>query len=185
MIGAFGYYTSAFVGEHLGLDLAWWVWAFAAIAACLLLGVRRIDPGAKVMGALLVAETLAIVVVDVGIVLHGVQSGHSFTLSPLSPSSTFSGAIGVAVMFCHASFVGFDGTAIYGEESRDPKKSVPRATYIAVAFMGFFYTVTAWLVVNAFAPGGAVKAARSDPEDSSSTSATRWWAVGWAHCSRS
>lgn len=164
VIGAFGYYASAFVGEHIGVDLAWWVWAFAAIAVCLLLGVRRIDLGAKVMGLLLVAETLAIVVVDVGIVLHGVQSGHSFTLSPLSPSSTFSGAVGVAVMFCHASFVGFEGTAIYGEESRDPKKSVPRATYIAVAFMGIFYTVTAWLVVNAFDPGGAVKAARSDPE---------------------
>ncbi len=164
VIGAFGYYASAFAADHLGLHLAWWFWAFVAIASCLTLGVRRIDLGAKVMGVLLIAETLSIAVVDVATVVQGVKNGHSFTLSPLSPSTTFSGALGVAVMFCHASFIGFEGTAIYGEESKDPKKSVPRATYIAVAFMGVFYTVTAWLVINSFAPGGAVTAAQNDPE---------------------
>lgn len=163
VIGAFGYYASALVGQHLGLQLPWWVGSFIAIGLSLFLGVRRIDLGAKIMGVLLIAETLAIVVVDVGIVVHGASTGHSFTLSPLSPEATFSGAVGVAVMFCHASFIGFEGTAIYGEESKDPRTAVPRATYIAVGFMGVFYTVTAWLVINAFGPGGAVQAAQEDP----------------------
>lgn len=163
LYGAFGYYAHAFFGAHLQLGLTWWAWAFIAMALCLMLGIRRIDLGAKVMGVLLIAETLSIVVVDVAIVIRGGGSGH-FTFSPLSPSTTFSGAIGVAVMFCHASFVGFEGTAIYGEESQDPKKSVPRATYAAVLFLGIFYTITAWLVINAFGPGQAVAAAKDDPE---------------------
>ncbi len=165
VIGALGYYAGAFFDQHLGIDLPWWLWAFVAIGLCVVLGIRRIDLGAKVMGVLLVAETLSILLVDFGILAHGFSSGHSFSFEPLSPSATFSGAVGVAVMFCHASFIGFEGTAIYGEESKDPKTSVPRATYIAVAFMGVFYTFTAWLVINAFGPGGAVKAAQTDPEN--------------------
>lgn len=165
VIGAVGYYASAFINDHFGLRLPWWFWAFVAIGLCVTLGVRRIDLGAKVMGVLLLVETLAILVVDVGIVVNGAHTGHSFTLQPLSPSATFSGSIGVAVMFCHASFIGFEGTAIYGEESKEPRKTVPRATYIAVGFLGVFYTITAWLVINAFPPGGAVKSAQANPEN--------------------
>ena len=32
----------------------------------------------------------------------------------------------------------------YGEESRDPKKIVPRALYISVIGLGIFYTFTSW-----------------------------------------
>ena len=32
----------------------------------------------------------------------------------------------------------------YGEESRDPKRIVPRALYISVIGLGIFYTMTAW-----------------------------------------
>lgn len=164
VIGAFGYFAAVLTERKLGLDLPWWAWSFIAIGGCLFLGVRRIDLGAKVMGILLVAETLAIVVVDLGIIANGVSSGHDWSFEPLTPSATFSGAVGVAVMFCHASFIGFEGTAIYGEECKDPKTAVPRATYIAVGFMGVFYTVTAWLVINAFDRGQAVVAAQADPE---------------------
>ena len=32
----------------------------------------------------------------------------------------------------------------YGEESRDPKRNVPRALYISVIGLGIFYTLTSW-----------------------------------------
>jgi amino acid transporter len=65
-------------------------------------------------------------------------------------------------MFAHASFIGFEGTAIYGEEAKDPKKTVPRATYAAVIFMGVFYAVTAWLIVNAAGAGNVVELAHTE-----------------------
>jgi len=68
-------------------------------------------------------------------------------------------------MFAHASFIGFEGTAIYGEEAREPKKTVPRATYISVIFMGVFYAVTAWLIVNAIGPDRAQSVARAESGD--------------------
>ena len=35
-------------------------------------------------------------------------------------------------MLALGSFVGFEATAIYGEEAKDPARTVPRATYIAI-----------------------------------------------------
>ena len=163
VVGAFGYFASALAADRIGLDLPWWAWAFAALAACLVIGIRRIDLGARVMGILLILETVAILIVDVAIVVKGGSPDRGWSFEPLSPSATFSGAVGVAFMFAHASFIGFESTAIYGEESKDPRRAVPRATYIAVLFLGIFYTVTAWLVINAFGPGEAVTAAQTDP----------------------
>ncbi|MSV75108.1 MAG: amino acid permease, partial [Actinobacteria bacterium] len=38
-------------------------------------------------------------------------------------------------------------TAVYGEESRNPKRNVPLATMIAVVGLGLFYTFMSWMVV--------------------------------------
>ena len=39
-------------------------------------------------------------------------------------------------MFAFTSFVGFESAALYGEETKDPERSIPRATYIAVVTIG-------------------------------------------------
>jgi amino acid transporter len=72
-----------------------------------------------------------------------------FSLQPFAPSVVFGGALGVALMFAHASFIGFEGSAIYGEEARDPARTIPRATYLSIAFMGILYAVSGWLIMNA------------------------------------
>jgi amino acid transporter len=69
-------------------------------------------------------------------------------MAPFSIAALRAGSIGVALMFAHSSFIGFEGTAIYGEEARNPKRTIPVATYVAVVFMGVFYSLTAWLMVN-------------------------------------
>jgi hypothetical protein len=52
-------------------------------------------------------------------------------------------------MFAFTSFVGFESAALYGEETKDPRRSVPRATYIAVGSIGIFYFLTTWVTVGA------------------------------------
>ena len=80
-------------------------------------------------------------------IVDGGPEGPDFVAS-FSPSAVLAGGLtggaGVAFAFALASFIGFEATAIYGEESKDPKKTVPRATYISVilitvifAFVGF------------------------------------------------
>jgi amino acid transporter len=72
-----------------------------------------------------------------------------FSWEPFNPSVVLGGALGVALMFAHASFIGFEGSAIYGEEARDPARTIPRATYLSIAFMGILYAASGWLIMNA------------------------------------
>ncbi len=52
-------------------------------------------------------------------------------------------------MFAFTSFVGFESAALYGEETRNPERSIPRATYIAVITIGVFYILTTWIIIGA------------------------------------
>src|SRR6202044_1430258 len=54
------------------------------------------------------------------------------------------GAAGIGIFFAFWSWVGFEMAPNYGEESRNPKKTVPRALYISVIGLGVLYTLTSW-----------------------------------------
>ena len=148
VIGGFGYYAAEFASKHTGVNIPWWVFSFIAMGASLFLGVRQIHAGARVLAVLLTLETVIILVLNVGILVNSPTPIGDYSFAPFAPSAVFAGAIGVALMFAHASFIGFEGTAIYGEEAKDPKRTIPRATYASVIFMGVFYAVTAFLIVN-------------------------------------
>jgi amino acid transporter len=162
LYGGIGFYGAEYVRTHFGLDAPWWIFSFAAMAACLGLGVRHVEAGARILAVLLSLETGIILLLDLGILFGPGRPAAGFSMAPFSPLPVFSGALGVALMFAHAAFMGFEGTAIYSEEARDAQRSVPRATYISVIFMGAFYALTAWLVVNSVGLDNAVAMARSE-----------------------
>jgi amino acid transporter len=162
VIGGFGYYAAEFVSRHSGTNVPWWVFSFIAMGAALFLGVRQIHAGARVLAVLLTLETAIILILNVGILFNSPTPISDYSFEPFAPSAVFAGAIGVALMFAHASFIGFEGTAIYGEEAKDPKRTVPRATYASVIFMGVFYAVTAFLIVNAVGVGNVAGLAETE-----------------------
>ena len=130
-----------------GIVAEWWVYALILILIVYVLSAMSVDIGAKFLGVLLVIELLALITVGFAAIVNGGPEGPNFVAS-FSPSEIMSGGLlggaGIAFAFALASFIGFEATAIYGEESKDPKKTVPRATYISVilitaifAFVGF------------------------------------------------
>jgi amino acid transporter len=68
-------------------------------------------------------------------------------------------------MFAFGSFVGFEATALYGEEARDPHRSVPRATYISLGLITVFYLLTTWAAISARGVEHAQSVAQADPEN--------------------
>src|SRR5580704_7400301 len=163
LYGGIGYYAQQYMTNRVRVDLPWWVYSFAAMLACLLLGIRRIEAGARALAVLLTLETGIIAVLDVAIIAHGGGSAGRFSLAPFSLNAVRAGSLGVALMFAHASFIGFEGTAIYGEEARSPKRTIPIATYAAVIFMGVFYSLTAWLMVDFLGSERTIAIAQSSP----------------------
>lgn len=97
----------------------------------------------------------------VGIMLaHG--GAHGLTLSSFQPSAFGGPGMGAILGVCFAAYMGFESTAIYRREARDPHSTIPRATYISVGFMALFYCFVMWSVVQALGSDQAQQAAGQD-----------------------
>ncbi|MFC7672495.1 APC family permease [Mycolicibacterium sp. GCM10028919] len=149
LYGGFGYYAWELINPRLGVEIPWWVYAFGALVLCLGLGVQGVHSGAKVLGVFMTLEVTVITVLSAFSLFGDAVPVSQFSFEPFAPSVVLGGALGVALMFAHASFIGFEGSAIYGEEARDPARTIPRATYLSIAFMGVLYAVSGWLIINA------------------------------------
>ncbi|GAB2662267.1 APC family permease [Gordonia jinhuaensis] len=143
LAGGVGY----FLTSGLGLPLPWWVCSLAGVALMAFLGYRRIDLSARLLMVLIIAEIVVLSVFDIAVMIE--LGGRAFTWSSFSPHEIFSGAPGVALMFAFGSFFGFEAAALYAEESKDPARTVPRATYAAVLVIGGFYLFTSWMMIGA------------------------------------
>lgn len=144
-----------------GAAVPWWLFTLASIGAVALLGYRHIDLSSKVLGVLLIGEIVIVLAIVVAVLVMGAPEGLSLT--PFAPAEMISGAPGVGLMFATAAFIGFEATAVYRDEAREPSKTIPRATYGALIGIGVFYTVGSWGLVMAWGPEGVVEAATNDP----------------------
>lgn len=153
VFGFFGALASGQLAAELGIDLDWWVWALLAWAIVTALASLQVDVGAKVLGVLMLAEVTSLGIVAATVLLQGGgPDGLAFGAS-FSPAEIFAGGLtgsaGIALAFAFASYIGFEATAIYAEETKDPKRSVPIATYTAVALIALLFAFTSWAVVSA------------------------------------
>lgn len=163
-VSVYGYigYILAVTVESLGAPLLpWWLYSLAVIALVGILGYRHIDLSSKVLGVLLVAEVGIVLILVAAVALTGGEEGLS--LAPFEPANIVSGSPGVGLMFAIAAFIGFEATAIFRDEARDPNKTIPRATYAAVIGIGVFYTLASWALVMAWGPSGVVDVVAEDP----------------------
>ncbi len=142
LYGLFGAGFADFASASLGIDLPWWVWSLVALALVGLLGVLRVDLNAGVLAVLLVLEVVAVVLYDIGAFAQ--PAGGVVSTAGLSPAELVGPGVGAVFAFGIAAFIGFESGAIYSEECRNPRVTVARATYVAVAFTGLFYTLSAW-----------------------------------------
>ncbi|HNO40784.1 MAG TPA: APC family permease, partial [Marmoricola sp.] len=147
--------------EGVGIKAPWWIFSLLGVLIMTLLGARSIDLSAKVLSVLMIAEIAVLSVFNLSVLFS--LGADAFTWSSFSPSEVFSGAPGVAFMFAFGSFFGFEAAALYAEESRDPAREVPRATYAAVIVIGVFYMFTSWMMIGAL---GAAKAKAEAAEHS-------------------
>ncbi|WP_165943984.1 APC family permease [Saccharopolyspora karakumensis] len=153
--------SSRLVAELGGPSIPWYAFEFVGILLCGVLGYLNIELSAKVLVVVMVLEVVIVVILDVAIAGHGGAEGLS--LEPLSLSAFSSGSVGVAILFGVLSFLGFESTAIYREEARNPERTIPRAMYLSVGLIGVFYTVSTLMIMLAYGADRAVAIAGDDP----------------------
>lgn len=144
--GYIGYTTASAINGFLGLAVPWWVYSFLAVGIIAYLGYRDIELSSKFLGIALVLEVAVVVLVDIAVLMekgpNGLE-GASFHLENI-----LSGSPGLGILFAIFSFIGFESTVIYREEAKDPERTIPRATYIAVLLVGAFYVISMWCAVS-------------------------------------
>ncbi|MCE0768598.1 APC family permease [Pseudonocardia kujensis] len=147
---------------ELGLQsIPWYALALLVVGITGTLGYFRIDLSAKVLSIVMVCEILIVVIFDAGVLGQGGPEGIPF--APFSWDALASGSVGVAVLYAALSFGGFEATAIFREETKDPGRTVPRATYLAVGSFGVFYIAATWLMIVAYGPANVGDVAASQP----------------------
>jgi amino acid transporter len=148
--GLFGVATAGFMADHFSINLEWYWWCLIGGAVIAVLGVLQVDLNAKVLAVLLLLEIAVVAIFDFAVLADPGPQG--LTGTGFDPGVATDHALGAALVFCVASFMGFESAAIYSEEVRDPKRTVARATFIAVISIGVFYALSSWLLANSVGP---------------------------------
>lgn len=131
-----------------GIDVShvdWLVLALVAAAVVWVLLFRDIRVATR---ALLSAEGLSMLgivalfaVIYVKIFGGSAPSGQEFTFSPFDPSGLSFSAIALASVGGFLSFVGFEGAATLGEESLEPRRTIPKAILVNVLALSVVFTL--------------------------------------------
>lgn len=158
MYGLLGATTSSLLLNSFGLTVPWWGVVLLSVVIVGLLGSRGIEVGARVLAILVVAEVLLLLAFAV--VMLMTRPLASFDLwSSFGPTAILAGSPGIAIMFAIASMFGFESTAIYSGEAKNPRRTVPTATYIAVIAIAVFFAFVMWMLVSYYGAANAQDAA--------------------------
>jgi amino acid transporter len=158
--GLFGVMAEGMLGQVFGIALPWWALALVGAVLVFALAAAGVDVGAKVLGVLLVLETAMLLVLAIAIL--GQRAGE-LSFGTFAPENVFTPSMFAVLGFGFAAFMGFESTVLYRNETRNPERAIPRATFIAIAFLATFYAGTLWLVIQAFGDAAVQGVIAEDP----------------------
>lgn len=168
----YGLYGAAFSGllASTGLEVPWWVLSLATMAGVQVLGSLNIELGARVLAVLVGLEVAVLLVFGFAVLFSGGGPEGINAAASFSPEAIASGAPGVAIMFAVASMLGFESTAIYSAEAKDPHRTVARATFLSVGVISVFFAFIAWMLVSYYGPSRVMDAAGAALESGDASS---------------
>jgi amino acid transporter len=155
LLSGFATFADLLVAGITGIQLPWILTVLVGGAAVWLLGYRSIKLSVQFF---MVAEGISIVlmfVLAVAIFAKGGAHGSSLSLVPLTPSGASFSGISAAMVFGFLTYIGFEGSATLGEESRNPKVAIPLTVFSAVILSGIVFIIISFAQTVGFGLDGA------------------------------
>ena len=159
--GFFGVIGSGLLADKLHWDVSWWVVALVGWLLIAIMGALRVDINSKIIGVLLAIEIVFVLIYDV--VALGHPDGGSVSVAAFEPKNLFVAGVGAAFALVITAFTGFEAAPVFAEEAKHARKTIPAATYLALAVMGILYALTSWALTVTIGPGNVAGAAQKDP----------------------
>jgi amino acid transporter len=173
-IGATGLFFSQFFHDAFSWSINQNVLAVIVLAICALIAFRGIATSASIDLIVLAIEML--VIVALAITILGKGGPGLGGLQPFNPSNTLNGKfsdITLAMVYTVVIFTGFESAAVLGEESRNPRRTVPRGIFGAVIIVGLFYLLVSYSESQGVAPHN-IAAFAANPNELSYLSHIFW-----------
>jgi amino acid transporter len=150
LLGGFGFYGAVFLSAYLGVEfeLAWVALAILCGLVVWWLAYRGIGLSTRTGLVLGVIEIAIFLLISALLIVNADEN----TFSVFVP-----GADGVrpafqGMIFCLLAFIGFEAAAPLGEESRDPRSTIPRAVIWSAILVGLFYVFNYYAATVFFGP---------------------------------
>lgn len=137
---AFGFAVQSLSGEP------WWIFGIVMAVVMALLTFFGVRPSIRTLAVMGAIEIAVFVLLSVFLILHPADGN---TLQAFTPATWAHGRGGVsgillATVVAFLSFTGFESAALLAEESRDPKRIIPRAIFFAVVGIGIFFVLASY-----------------------------------------
>jgi amino acid transporter len=133
-----------------------WGWIFLAelvvVTALNFLGVR---PSVRLLVLLELISMVTLAGVMIHVIIVGGASGAS--LKPFDASLSPKGwsGIGYGMIYGFAGFAGFEAAAALGRESKDPRRTIPRAIIFSLLAAAVFYILVTYALAIGYGTGHA------------------------------
>ena len=182
LIGIFAYFANDAFNRWFSVDINWLLIAVIGIAIIAAFGYYDINIAAGFLTITLCAEVLLLGALALSVLFSGGGPDGLLTqaVNPIDAFKNLSegggvgavlgdgkavaaGSAAIGIFFAFWSWVGYETTAVYGEESRNPRQIVPRATLIAVVGLGLFYTFVSWMMIAGNGEKQSIERANTDP----------------------
>jgi amino acid transporter len=180
LIGIFAYFGNDALNRWFDVEVNWLIIALVGITVIALFGYYDINIAAAFLGVTLCCEVVLLLALAFSVLFSG-GGPDGFVPEAVNPLNAFksldagggmglkidgttiaAGSAAIGVFFAFWSWVGFETTAVYGEESRNPRHIVPRATLIAVVGLGTFYTFVSWMMIAGNGKATSIEKANTD-----------------------
>jgi amino acid transporter len=134
---------------YAGLNIPWQILAAASVAICGALAVQGVKISTLWASIFFYFEAGLLAVASAAMLI---VNRHTLTLAPFSPANLSGGLAGMGLGFPLAVyfFVGWENSATLAEETRQPRRSIPRALFLATLAIGLVYIFMAYSVEIAF-----------------------------------
>lgn len=169
----FGFFTATLVNLITGATPSWVCFSLAGLVLITLMSLFNVHASTRIQLAFLLISMVAMLAVSVIVIAIGSPSvsvldhvtpvanpGRSLDLAAFWPSAAGIPWTGVlfGLSFAMLSFTGAEASAVLAEETRNPRRVIPRAVVGSIALAGLFYLV----ITYATAVGFGVQQAATD-----------------------
>jgi amino acid transporter len=179
LFSAMGGFGSQFLQSQFHWNVSWWIVSTVILVIVWSIGRLGVSGSAKTSLIFLTLEIGVLLSLFGTIVVKGGAQGNSLaTFNPSHSLTGFSG-LGFGMLWGILMFVGFESAGTLGEETRNPRKNISRALFIAVILVGFVYVLSGYATSIGFGISH-VKALSTDPSPLTTLSNHFWGAnVAW------